>query len=57
MLYGKETLLETLPPYQGGGEMIRTVSFENTRYADLPHKFEAGTPHIAGAIGLAAAID
>jgi cysteine desulfurase/selenocysteine lyase len=57
VLYGKETLLERMPPYQGGGEMIRAVSFEKTTYADLPLKFEAGTPHIAGAIGLAAAID
>ncbi len=57
VLYGKEKLLENLPPYQGGGEMIRTVSFEETRYADLPYRFEAGTPHIAGAIGLGAAID
>ena len=57
VLYGKESWLETMPPYQGGGEMIRTVSFEKTSFADLPHKFEAGTPHIAGAVGLGAAID
>ena len=50
MLYGKEDLLNTLPPYQGGGEMIAEVSFEKTTYADLPHKFEAGTPNIAGGI-------
>jgi cysteine desulfurase / selenocysteine lyase len=57
VLYGKETLLEAMPPYQGGGEMIATVTFEKTTYADLPHKFEAGTPNIVGAIGLGAAID
>lgn len=57
MLYGKKDLLEKLPPYQGGGEMIKTVSFEKTTYADLPHKFEAGTPNIAGVIGFAAAVD
>ncbi len=57
VLYGKEALLEKMPPYQGGGDMIRTVSFEKTRYNDLPYKFEAGTPHIAGAIGLGAAVD
>jgi cysteine desulfurase/selenocysteine lyase len=56
-LYGKAELLESMPPYQGGGEMIREVSFECTTYAELPHKFEAGTPHIVGAIGLGAAID
>jgi cysteine desulfurase/selenocysteine lyase len=56
-LYGKEQLLKKLPPYQGGGEMIATVSFEKTTYADLPHKFEAGTPNIAGGIALKAAID
>ena len=50
MLYGKDDLLNTLPPYQGGGEMIAEVSFEKTTYADLPHKFEAGTPNIAGGI-------
>lgn len=56
VLYGKHGLLASLPPYQGGGEMINSVTFEKTEYADLPHKFEAGTPNIAGAIGLAAAI-
>ncbi len=56
-LYGKERLLEDMPPYQGGGDMIRTVTFEETTYNDLPYKFEAGTPNIAGAIGLGAAID
>ena len=57
MLYGKEEWLRKLPPYQGGGEMIKEVSFEKTTYADLPHKFEAGTPHIAGGIAFGAAID
>lgn len=57
VLYGKEALLESMPPYQGGGEMIRTVSFEKTTYAELPYKFEAGTPNIAGTVGLGAAID
>ena len=57
ILYGKESLLKAMPPYQGGGEMIEVVTFEKTTYADLPFKFEAGTPHIAGAIGLGAAID
>lgn len=57
ILYGKTDLLNTLPPYQGGGEMIATVSFEKTTYADLPHKFEAGTPNIAGGIAFGAAID
>ncbi|HLV81754.1 MAG TPA: cysteine desulfurase [Chthonomonadaceae bacterium] len=57
VLYGKATLLEAMPPYQGGGDMIRSVTFEKTLYNDLPHKFEAGTPHIAGGIGLGAAID
>ena len=57
VLYGKEALLEDMPPYQGGGEMIDLVTFEKTTYADLPFKFEAGTPHIAGAIALGAAID
>jgi cysteine desulfurase/selenocysteine lyase len=57
VLYGKAQLLEAMPPYQGGGDMIRSVTFEETTYNDLPHKFEAGTPHIAGAIGLGAAID
>lgn len=57
VLYGKAELLERMPPWQGGGDMIRSVTFEKTEYNDLPWKFEAGTPHIAGAIGLAAAID
>ena len=57
MLYGKEELLNQLPPYQGGGEMIAEVSFEKTSYADLPHKFEAGTPNIAGGIAFGAALD
>ena len=57
MLYGKEVWLRKLPPYQGGGEMIDQVTFEKTTYADLPHKFEAGTPNISGVIGLGAAID
>ncbi|MDC7995145.1 aminotransferase class V-fold PLP-dependent enzyme [Altibacter sp. HG106] len=57
MLYGKESWLEKLPPYQGGGEMISEVTFEKTTYAELPHKFEAGTPNIAGGIAFGAAID
>lgn len=57
ILYGKEEWLTKLPPYQGGGEMIAEVSFEKTTYADLPHKFEAGTPNIAGGIAFGAAID
>lgn len=57
VLYGKETLLEALPPWQGGGEMIKSVTFEQTVYNELPFKFEAGTPNISGVIGLAAAID
>ncbi len=57
ILYGKEEWLEKLPPYQGGGEMIKEVSFEGTTYAELPHKFEAGTPHIEGGIVLGTAID
>ncbi|MBJ6367591.1 aminotransferase class V-fold PLP-dependent enzyme [Snuella sedimenti] len=57
MLYGKEALLKELPPYQGGGEMIAEVTFEKTTYADLPHKFEAGTPNICGGIAFGAAID
>jgi cysteine desulfurase/selenocysteine lyase len=57
VLYGKRELLEQMPPYQGGGEMIETVSFDVTTFNQLPYKFEAGTPDIAGAIGLAAAID
>ena len=56
-LWGKESLLDDMMPYQGGGEMISYVTFEATEYAVLPHKFEAGTPNIAGAIGLGAAID
>ena len=57
VLYGKEKWLNKLPPYQGGGEMIATVTFEKTTYADLPHKFEAGTPNICGGIAFAAALD
>lgn len=57
VLYGKQALLEKLPPWQGGGEMIKTVSFTQTSYNELPFKFEAGTPNIAGVIGLGAAID
>jgi cysteine desulfurase / selenocysteine lyase len=57
VLYGKQALLEAMPPYQGGGDMIKTVSFEKSTYAGLPHKFEAGTPAIAEVIGLGAAID
>lgn len=57
VLIGKRSWLEALPPYQGGGEMIATVSFEKSTYAGLPHKFEAGTPDISGVIGLGAAID
>lgn len=56
VLYGKKEVLEKMPPYQGGGEMIAQVTFEKTTYAALPHKFEAGTPNIAGVMGLAAAI-
>jgi cysteine desulfurase/selenocysteine lyase len=56
VLYGREALLETLPPYQGGGDMILTVSFSGTTYNELPYRLEAGTPHIAGAAGLGAAI-
>jgi cysteine desulfurase/selenocysteine lyase len=56
-LYGKTELLERMPPYQGGGDMIRSVSFEKTTYNALPYKFEAGTPHIAGAVGLGIAVD
>ena len=56
ILYGKEKWLHKLPPYQGGGEMIKNVTFEKTTYADLPHKFEAGTPHIAGGIALGVAL-
>ena len=57
ILYGKEVWLNKLPPYQGGGEMIKEVTFEKTTYADLPHKFEAGTPNIADGIALGTAID
>ena len=57
VLYGKAERLEAMPPYQGGGDMISSVTFEKTTYNALPYKFEAGTPHIAGAIGLAAAVD
>jgi cysteine desulfurase/selenocysteine lyase len=57
ILYGKQQLLEKMPPWQGGGDMILSVTFEKTTYNQLPWKFEAGTPHISGAIGLAAAID
>lgn len=56
-LYGKVEMLDAMPPYQGGGDMISKVTFEETTYNELPHKFEAGTPHIAGAIGLGAAIE
>jgi cysteine desulfurase/selenocysteine lyase len=56
-LYGKRELLESMPPYQGGGDMILSVTFEKTLYNELPYKFEAGTPNIAGAIGMAAALD
>ncbi len=57
ILYGKKSLLNNLPPYQGGGEMISDVTFEKTTYADLPHKFEAGTPNISGVIAFGAAIN
>ena len=57
VLYGKEAWLNTLPPYQGGGEMIKEVTFEKTTYAELPHKFEAGTPNIADGIALGTAVD
>ena len=57
LLYGKAERLEEMPPYQGGGDMISSVTFEKTTYNEIPYKFEAGTPHIAGAIGLGAAID
>ena len=56
VLYGKAEHLEAMPPFQGGGDMIRSVTFEKTTYNELPYKFEAGTPNIAGAIGLAAAV-
>ncbi|MBN2684646.1 MAG: aminotransferase class V-fold PLP-dependent enzyme, partial [Pontiellaceae bacterium] len=55
-LYGKEKLLNAMPPYQGGGDMILSVSFEKTEYNTLPYKFEAGTPNIAGVVGLGAAV-
>jgi cysteine desulfurase/selenocysteine lyase len=57
VLYAKSALLQKMPPYQGGGDMIKSVTFEKTTYADPPQRFEAGTPHIAGAVGLGAAID
>jgi len=57
VLYGKTALLEAMPPYQGGGDMIKSVTLTKTQFNDLPYKFEAGTPHIAGAIGLGAALD
>lgn len=57
ILYGKKDILNAMPPYQGGGDMIARVTFEKTTYNELPHKFEAGTPHIAGGIGLGAAFD
>ena len=57
VLYGREELLAAMPPWQGGGDMILTVSFEKTTYNELPWKFEAGTPNISGAVGLAAAMD
>lgn len=57
VLYGKEKLLKAMPPYQGGGDMIKSVTFEKTIFSDPPHKFEAGTPHIAGVIGLGVALD
>jgi cysteine desulfurase/selenocysteine lyase len=57
VLYGKASLLEAMPPYQGGGEMILSVSFEKSIFQEIPHKFEAGTPDIAGVVGLGAAVD
>ena len=57
VLYGRENLLDEMPPYQAGGDMIRSVTFEKTTYNELPYKFEAGTPHIAGSIGLGAALE
>ena len=57
ILYGKRALLNAMPPYQGGGDMIKVVTFEKTTYADLPYKFEAGKPNIAEAIGLGVAVD
>jgi cysteine desulfurase / selenocysteine lyase len=56
VLYGKRSLLDAMPPYKGGGEMIKTVTFEKTTYNVIPHKFEAGTPHIAGVIAMYAAL-
>jgi cysteine desulfurase / selenocysteine lyase len=56
-LFGKRELLDAMPPYQGGGDMIASVTFEKTTYAKVPYKFEAGTPNIAGVIGLGAAVD
>ncbi len=57
VLYGREALLEAMPPWQGGGDMILTVSFEQSTWNELPYKFEAGTPNMSGAVGLAAAMD
>jgi cysteine desulfurase/selenocysteine lyase len=57
VLYGKAALLDRMPPYQGGGDMIASVTFEKTTYNSLPYKFEAGTPNIAGVVGLGAAVD
>jgi cysteine desulfurase/selenocysteine lyase len=57
VLYGKAELLDAMPPYQGGGDMISSVTFEKTLYNRLPYKFEAGTPHVAGGIGLGAALE
>ena len=57
MLWGRETLLDTMPPYQGGGDMILEVSFDKTVFNELPYKFEAGTPNISGVVGLGAAVD
>jgi cysteine desulfurase/selenocysteine lyase len=57
ILYGRASLLDTMPPYQGGGDMISSVTFERTTYNVVPHKFEAGTPNVAGAVGLAVALD
>jgi cysteine desulfurase/selenocysteine lyase len=57
VLYGKQALLEAMPPWQGGGDMISSVTFEKTTWNALPYKFEAGTPNIAGAVGLGAAVD
>ena len=57
ILYGKKQLLDEMPPYQGGGDMIKSVTFDRTTYNNVPHKFEAGTPNISGVIGLSAAVD